>query len=214
LEKAFPSYYEKQQLAEQRKLLIARQARAPAAPGINGQSAAPPKFKEFVTGFEPDEPESFGKSDNIKVVRGLGFAGPHVALLEAYPVYLGYLTYNRPLVNITPGGHYWVECWYREDLFDSSPGFTPHIYLYLYGEGTQIHPTRGQGTNFLERTPGAWRKIGFVLDAPLSNDGRVSFGVLSVGAIQIDGLSVQPVTDRELDALSNFIEGTPEGESP
>jgi hypothetical protein len=210
LEKAFPAYYEKQKLADRLKALVARQARS--QPAAAGQTARPPKFQDFMTGFEPQETEWFGKPDNFKIVRGLGIAGPHVGLLEAYPIYLGYLTYNRPLANLTPGGHYWVECWYREDLLDAVPGFNPHMYLYLYGEGTQLAPARGQGTYFLERSLGCWRKVAFALDAPDANDGRVSLGMLSVGASQIDGLSVKAVTDRELDALSNFIEGRQERE--
>jgi tetratricopeptide (TPR) repeat protein len=214
LEKAFPGYYEKQKLSDLQKLLVARQGRIAAQPSPEGQAARPPRFQDFRTGFEPQEPEWFGKPDNFKIVRGLGIAGPHVGLLETYPVYRGYLTYNRPLANLTPGGHYWVECWYREDFFDMLPGFNPHVYLYVYGEGTQIDPTRGQGTYFLERSPGAWRKAGFVLDAPPANDGRVALGLLAVGAIQLDALSVQAVTDRQLDALSNFIERTATGGSP
>jgi hypothetical protein len=210
LEKAFPATFEKLKLADCQKVLAARQARAESHTATPGPTVGPPRFQDFVTGFEPDEPQWFGKPDNFKIVRGLGIAGPHVGLLEAYPVYLGYLTYNRPLANLTPGGHYWVEYWYREDLLDVVPGFTPHASVYLYGEGTQLAPTRGQGTYFLERTLSCWRKIAFVFDAPDANDGRVSMSVLSVGATQIDGLSVKAVTDRELDALSNFIEGKAE----
>lgn len=212
LEKTYPAYYEKQKLADQQKLLLARQGRITAQPNDGGPSVKPPRFKAFQTGFEPQEPEWFGKPDNFKIVRGFGIAGPHVGLLETYPIYVGYLTYNRPLPNLTPGGHYWVECWFREDFFDMFPGFNSHTYFYLYGEGTQIHPTRGQGTYFLERSIGAWRKAAFVLDAPPANDGRVALSTLAVGAIQIDGLSVQAVTDRQLDALSNFIERTSQGE--
>jgi tetratricopeptide (TPR) repeat protein len=211
LEKNHHGYFEAQKLADQQKLLVSRQERITAAGDPAGRA---PAFQDFVTGFEPDEPAWFGKPENFKIIRGLGLAGPHVGLFESHPVYLGYLTYNRPLPNLTPGGHYWVECWYREDLFSMAPGFNPHMYFYVYGEGTQLHPTRGQGTYFMERSVGAWRKAGLILDAPLANDGRVTLSVLTVGAIQIDGLSVRAVTDRDLDALSNFIERTGEGESP
>lgn len=211
LEKAFPAYYEKQKLGDQKKLLVGRQERIPAqAAGLPPKA---PTFQFFRTGFEPSEAVWFGKPENFKIVRGLGIAGPHVGLLETYPIYLGYLTYNRPLAHLTPGGHFWVECWYREDIFDMVPGFNPHTYFYLYGDATQFHPTRGQGTAFLERSLGAWRKMGFVLDAPPSIDGRVTLSTLAVGAIQFDGLSVEAVTDRQLDALSNFIEGTVQGDS-
>jgi hypothetical protein len=44
---------------------------------------------------------------------------------------------------------------------------------------------------------------------PLANDGRVTFSA-DRGRLEIDGLSVREVTDRELDALSNFIERTGE----
>jgi tetratricopeptide (TPR) repeat protein len=213
LERAHAGYFEQQKLVEQRQVLAARQERIAAAATADPDAKAP-IFDDFLTGFEPEEPRWFGKPDNFPIVRGLGLAGPHVGLLESHPVYLGYLTYNRPLPNLTPGGHFWVECWYREDLFSMAPGFNPHMYLYVYGEGTQIHPTRGQGTYYLERSIGAWRRAGFVLDAPLANDGRVTLSVLATGALQLDGLSVRAVTDRELDALSNFIERTGQEEAP
>jgi len=214
LEKTHPAYYEKQKLADQQKLLLARQGRIAAQPTDGGPPVKPPRFKDFRTGFEPQEPEWFGKPDNFKIVPGLGFGGPYVGLLDTYPIYFGYMTYNRPLAHLTPGGHFWVEFWYREDLFDMFPGFTPHMFMYLYGEGTQLHPTRGQGACYPERSLGAWRKAGYVLDAPPAIDGRLSMSTLAIGAIQIDALSVQAVTDRQLDALSNFIERTSRGDSP
>ncbi|MGE0606992.1 MAG: PKD domain-containing protein [Pirellulales bacterium] len=208
LEKAFPKYYAQQKLEDRQKLLLARQARAADQSGDVQATAKPPQFADFLTSFEPGEEESFGTFKIFKPVRGLGFGGDHLTLAEAHPTYLGYFTYDRPLPNLSAGGHYWVECWYRDNLYAFAPGFNPHMYLYVYGEGTDLHPTKGQGTYFMERTYGAWRKAGFALDAPpLAQDGHVTMMMLTVGAIEIDGLTVRAVSDRQLDALSNFIEG-------
>jgi hypothetical protein len=52
--------------------------------------------------------------------------------------------------------------------------------------------------------------MGFQLDAPATHDGRVTLSVLTVGGMEIDGLVVRAVSDRELDALGSFIEASRE----
>jgi tetratricopeptide (TPR) repeat protein len=211
LEQAFPKYYEKEKLADRKKQLDERLARATAKPDA-GPAKLPP-FADLDCGFEPDQSQWFGKTNYIKFVRGMGLAGPHIGLLEAHPVYLGYLTLERELPNLTTTGHYWAECWYRDDLLTAFPGFNSHVYLTLYGQGTDTVPLKGTGTYFLERTYGAWRKIGFLLDAPQQAlDGRVMFSALLYGAAEIDGLQVRAVSDEELHWLSNFIDGASPGE--
>src|SRR5436190_9734483 len=75
LKESFPSYFEKQKLADYQKGLEARRDRkkkpAPADP-------ADPHVGSFVTGFEPGEKGSFGKIDNAAVVPSFGIRGPHV----------------------------------------------------------------------------------------------------------------------------------------
>ena len=213
LEQAFPKYFEKEKLADRKKQFEERLARA--VPATDGGSAKLPQFADVISGFEPEESQWFGKTNYIKFVRGMGLSGPHVALMEAHPVYLGYLTLERPLPNLTTTGHYWVECWYRDDLLTAFPGFNSHFYLNLYGQANDTVPLKGTGTYFLERTYGAWRKIGFLLDAPpQALDGRVVCSALLYGAAEIDAFQVRAVSDEELHWLSNFIDGSSPGERP
>jgi len=213
IEKAFPKYFEKEKLAERKQQFTDRLARATPATEPNGKPQLP-RFETFATSFEPEEPQWFGKS-TFKIARGLGFSGQHVGSLESYPIYLGYMTHERPLPNLTVSGHYWAECWYREDMFALFPGFNPHFYLYMYGQGEDNIPDKGRGTYFLERTYGVWRKVGFLLDAPpKALDGRIYFGSLLIADIEIDGLEVHAVTDEELHWLSNFVEQSSPGEQP
>jgi len=53
-----------------------------------------------------------------------------------------------------------------------------------------------------------WRKIGFLLKAPVTQDGRLNTSIrLVVGVMEFDGLSILPVSDRQVDAMANFVEG-------
>jgi tetratricopeptide (TPR) repeat protein len=213
VEQLFPKYFEKEKLAERRKLVEARLSRMipPSEPGGKPQLA---KFADVSTGFEPAEKQWFGKM-NFKVVPGLGIAGPHLGLFESHPVYQGYLTWEHPLPNLTNSGHYWAEIWYRENLMSMFPGFNQHIYWNMYGELDDNDAVKGRGTYPLERTYGAWRKVGFLLDAPpKALDGRMAMGGLVLGAFEVDAVEVRAVSDEELHWLSNFIEGTSPGEEP
>lgn len=213
LEQAFPKYFEKAKLADRKKQFEERLARA--VPATDGGSPKLPPFADVISGFEPEETQWFGKPVNLKFARGMGLAGQHVGLLEAHPVYLGYLTLERPLPNLTTSGHYWVECWYREDMLTAYPGFNSHVSLSLYGQGNDTVPLKGTSTYFVERTYGAWRKVGFMLDAPpQALDGRIVMSYLLVGACEIDAFQVRAVSDEELHWLSNFIDGAAPGERP
>lgn len=212
LAKAFPKYFEQQKLALRKQNFEDRLARA--TPDANGKPQLP-QFQTFATSFEPEEMQWFGKPTNIKFGRSLGFGGQHVGLMEAYPVYIGYLNHEHPLPNLTVSCHYWAECWYREDLHSMFPGFNSHAYLYMYGQNNDNLEVKGRGTSFLERNYGAWRKIGFILDAPpQALDGRIYFGSLLNGAYALDSLEVHAVSDEELHWLTNFVEGESAGESP
>ena len=213
LEKGFPKYYEDEKLAARKQEFQDRLDRADP-PSEAGGKPQLRHFETWTTSFEPDEPP-WSSTMNFKVVRGLGFSGQHVGLVEAYPIYLGYLTYEHPLQNLTISGHYWVECWVREHMHALFPGFNPHVYLYMYGKENENLEVKGRGTYFLERTYGSWRKIGFLLDAPPGSlDGRIYIGTLPYGVIEVDSLEVHAVSDEELHWLKNFTEGVTPGDQP
>lgn len=230
LKKAFPKYYEAQKLPDYEQLIVSRRDRvkgaqspAQAAVAVKVPVAAPdaartgsaavraPRvaFEDFLTNFEPEEKRSFGKPINFVVARGLGIAGPHVGLIEGYPVYKpAFFDYTRPLSNLTGNGQYWVEMWYRESLIDRGPPYGPHIHMILYGDEKKSTPPFIQLTSVVERTFGQWRKLGFKFTAPLTQDGKLDFTIRHIrGVMELDGLSIREVSDRQNDSLTNFIEG-------
>ncbi len=172
LKTAFPKYFETQKLQDFEQLIVARRDRLKAAQGTPQQVT----FKDFATNFEPEEKLSFGKPTSFTIARGLGLAGPHVGLLDGYPLYkpVAY-GYSRPLSNLTGNGNYWIELWYRESLIDRGPPYQPHITMTIHGEEKKSTPPFVQTTTYFERTFGQWRKFGFRMTAPLTQDGRLEF---------------------------------------
>jgi tetratricopeptide (TPR) repeat protein len=203
LEKSFPKFYEKQKLADFRKLIGERQARAGALDANKTVGAA--EFADIVCGFEPEEKDAWGKPTGFQVGRGLGIVGPHVGVGTGYPVYAGYFDMTRPIPALA-GGEYWVEMWYRDTLMPQP--LAPHIHMYLRDEKKSTE-TLYQGTSRIERGFGVWRKVGFPMQVPLSaTSGDIAFTIRQVaGVFEFDGLTVRAVTDQQSDSLNNFLKG-------
>ena len=203
-------YYEKQKLDGARKLIQERVDRIKAA-REKGEKVSP-FFEGFVTGFEPAEARPGGESLTFPVGRGPGMQGPHVGLLDSLPGPTNSFEFIRPVKSLNPGATYWVECWYRETWGSYNIGHQQQVYAWIAGEGL---PNPHQPTGppiYLERTYGQWRKLAFKVKAPATQDGQLRLGVYNFrGAMEIDALTVRPVSDRENDSLSSFLEG---GETP
>jgi tetratricopeptide (TPR) repeat protein len=204
LKESFPRYYEQQKLADYEKSLKARQeARKKAKP----PDAADPVRDTFVTGLEPGEKASFGDIENFVIVPAMGIAGPHIGLLDGYPEYRGYFEYSRPLHNLSQNGSYWIEFWYRDTLAWGVSN-NPHTVAWLAADGVPLDNNTPSGTVTYERTLGRWRKISFNIKGPPVSDGKVMLSIRhTFGIMELDGISVQPVTDRQHDSLVNFLEG-------
>jgi hypothetical protein len=72
-----------------------------------------------------------------------------------------------------------------------------------------MNPGGGVIKLHLERTFGQWRKVGFLCGNSENPDGTVGFTYhYQNGLVDIDGISVRAVTDREADALNNFLKGS------
>ena len=150
-------------------------------------------------------PSEFG------VVRAAGLDGPHAAFLDVYPreALTGY--FKRPLRNLTPGGTYWVELWYRDIV---RPGTAPqaNVQVQLVSEGPAGKPpvvvADSAHVPLLKNSYHQWHKMSFKLKAPLAHDYLlvVNFHGQN-GAILYDSLSIRPVSDQQQDALINFLEG-------
>jgi hypothetical protein len=61
----------------------------------------------------------------------------------------------------------------------------------------------------MERTYGRWLKAGWKVTAPPEPDGNLVILLRSgFGLIEMDGISVRPVSDRQNDSLTIFLEAT------
>jgi tetratricopeptide (TPR) repeat protein len=203
LKESFPDYFKKQKLDEYQKDVEARRERRKKPPQLDPDD---PHRGSFVTGFEPGEKGSFGKIDNATVVPSFGIAGPHVYLLDGYPEYKGYFEYSRPLQGLGQNGTYWVEFWYRDTLAWPQGLNNPHTHVTLQPDG--MPPTTEMGTVYYERTLGRWRKISYNMKAPPTPSVKFTMSIRHIyGVMELDAVSVRPVSDREHDSLANFIEG-------
>ncbi|MEO6054413.1 MAG: tetratricopeptide repeat protein [Chthoniobacterales bacterium] len=201
LKESFPEFYEKKKIAKYRQVVEAHIAHADKKPAAASTDI---EYAGFITGFEPDEHQNPGKPENFKFTPLLGMMGPHVGLMVAYkdPLKFNYL---KPVSNMTPNSCYWVEFWYR----DWMGGSTPSVTVSLMGSNGDTNDDGGMVTMALDRTFGQWRKSGVLLKAPVSQDGVLNISFPSIyGTLMMDAVKILPVTDRENDALNNFVQGS------
>ena len=203
LQETFPEYFEGQKLKGFLDVVKGRAEHAEAAKN-GGATSASETFRGYVTGFEPDETQPPGRIEKISVEPMLGIAGPHVVMIKHG---VG-MVYTKELRNLPPNGTLWIEFWYREQLCSREVpqwmNVTFQIFLGLDGatkttaDGTQIS---------LERTYGQWRKVATRLRVPLAQDGTIKMTFINAyGVVEIDGLKILPVSDRQNDSLRSFIE--------
>ncbi len=211
LEQSFPTYFDEQKLPNYRRTVERRLSRVRAAtiptaqPGGAVESGRNVAFTGFNTSFEPADP-GLEQIVNGSIVRGLAMGGSHLLLIEAIPASPGFLEWRLRMRNITSYGYYWIELWQRESLNSFPAG--SHAHLWLYGNGQETDPERGLITIAFNYTNGQWRKLGYLVRAPLTQDGLVAMSMrLVVGAMELDSLSIKPVSDRQFDQLANFTQG-------
>jgi tetratricopeptide (TPR) repeat protein len=207
----YPKYFEEKKGADLEKLALETKKRLVAAKAKNAASL----FRGYRTGFEPDETEWFGELQDpatrptIGVVPAFGILGQHAALLDIYPNPDPVACYwKRPLKNLTPGGTYWAEVWYRDEFWPwPAGGHQAHTVFYLIGEA--LPKPSVIGTPFWYRNAHhRWHKLGTKLIAPLDHDFQAQLVFqYATGAILIDGYSIRTVSDRQADALLTFQEG-------
>lgn len=206
LKEADADYYDKAKLVERRRLVEARRARIKEAE-LKGQKGNL-FFDGYRTCFEPSEMQSWPELTNIAVARGLALENHHVARFASMSNPANTFRFLRPVHNLNPDGWYWVEMWYRETLGSYNHGNLQQVYTWISPEGDkELHIPKGPPF-YLERTHGQWRKLGFKFKAPAAQDGQLVVWFLNpVGVLEIDGLSIRPVSDPQNDSLLGFLEG-------
>lgn len=186
-------------------------AKAEAAGGGAKEDAADIGFKGFVTGFEPGD-ASPGRPERFKFTPMLGMMGPTVGFMQGLPAMNNFAYYKR-LRNMMARGNYWVEFWYRELDGIGSVTWASAFNITLQGQGGVFDADGGSAVIPIDRTYGQWRKIGIKLKAPVSQDGLLKVDFTGVyGVLELDGVRILPVSDRENDSLRSFFEGTTEPE--
>jgi tetratricopeptide (TPR) repeat protein/chitodextrinase len=197
-------YYEKQKLAMRRELIEARLQRTKEAGDQGGRF-----FAGYHTGFEPGEKPRPGQLKGLSIVRGLGLDEPHIALFDAlHSNPQASFQFILPVRNVNPDGWYWVEFWCRETLGSYNHGHQQQAYAWIAAAGDkELHVPKNPPV-YLERTYGQWRKLGFKFKAPAAQDGNLVVDLRHyIGVLEIDGLSIHPVSDPQNDSLIGFLEG-------
>jgi tetratricopeptide (TPR) repeat protein len=206
LQESHPRYYEKQKLADYRKVLDGRLKRLKAA----GSTTASVFFQGCHLTFEPDEKQPKPESTFFQTVPSMGIDGAHTSLTVTWPVALTHSAHHHfPVANLQADGYYWVEFWYRGTCESSNLGHivTPLGDLGIYYEETKVRPDGGSLSLGLDRSYGMWRKFAGKLRAPAVEQGKVYVQIsYAQGIYEIDGLTIRPLSDRQNDTLQNFIE--------
>jgi hypothetical protein len=208
LKERFPKFYDAQKVADLEKLIDIRLERLKAARAQGNPVNA--FFKGFNTGFEPDETESFGTPNGFPVVAAPGMQGPHVAMIDVFPLQANMLTYHRPgLTNLTPGGTYWIEIWHKDIVRPAPPEYpTQRGFLHVYFSPENSKAPEVISSCYLERNSHQWHKLGMKIKAPLAQDFLLKvYFYNQTGIVLFDALSVQPVSDRQVDSLLSFHRG-------
>ena len=196
LKESFPEYYELRKLTPFHSLVKSRAERAVKSDGnVAG-------FRGFATDFEPGDPQPSGRSDRTAFVPMLGIEGPTVAS--------GRFTYLKELRNLPPDGTCWVEFWYRKQGNTSLEPYQwcyVNIWMYAGADGPAANPTAHALLPLDRASYGQWRKAGARIKTPLAADALLKLELINItGTVQIDGLKILPVSDRQSDSLRSFIE--------
>ncbi len=212
IRETYPDYYKSANLDAYLRVVKGRIQRQQAAkedkPAGGKEDVTDIGFKGFVTGFEPTEKVHPGRPEHFKFTPLLGMMGPHVGFIQGLPA-MNSFSYFKRLRNMMANGYYWVEFWYREQEGQAAFGYAPAFILTLQGAGNSSDAEEGSKVVPVDRTFGQWRKVGAKLKAPVSQDGllKIDFNYI-YGVIEIDGVKILPISDRENDSLRSFIEGS------
>ena len=206
LDDSFPAFYADRKLGDYRAVIEGRVKRladaAEAAKTNAALASAATEFKGFQTGFETDEPPSAGMQ--YRFLPSLGFDGPRTLFID-HATDGGSQRYVRVLPNVVSEGLYWVEFWAK------NTGTPPQALV-----GTQFGVWLGnvalsspeQQTLLPDRTFGEWEKFGALLKAPVAQDAAVALVFADCRSLtEIDGFRILPVSDRQKQALLDFLEG-------
>lgn len=203
----YPKLYEEKKADELVKQITLRLERIKIAKTSTKPDDA--LFAGWQTGFEPEEPVWLGSPMDFAVVRGPGLFGPHAGLLSGPNTDLVNVDYQRPVKNLSPGVTYLVEVWYR-DLIKPPPPLAyqvPGVQFHFIG-GKPAVTLVNVGTTIYRNSHHQWHKLSVKFVAPNEPDLVLKMLFTNItGHYLVDGLSLRPISDRQLNALTRFQEG-------
>lgn len=202
LRESFPKFYDTNKGKEIDKLIDSRMDRIKS----QGKGAL---FDELTMTFEPSETEWWGDMSKVSVVRAPGIAGPHSILVD--PLHdIKLYDCERPVKSLVPGGLYWAEVWYQDVIRipPQAPHQIPTVEFVFTSLTTPPQAAQTPAANVYLNVHHRWHKAGGKVRVPLDQDFffRFRFGNM-VGAYHFDRVSLRPISDRHMDALTNFLEG-------
>ena len=201
LRQTFPKYYEENKLDAYEQALTDRRRREDGKMGGRGDGKFAIDF-ERTTDFE---------SAPIGFLPAMGIDGPTVGLMEAqrsegtpgvesFRLRLD----RRRLAMARAGDRYWLEFWYRDMVGTGTlqAGSATNVQMFYH----RATPPQGPQQVRAEFGYGQWRKTGMIVQVPYDSECVQEIQFDATGVLEIDGLKMLPVTDRQYGALLNFME--------
>lgn len=196
LSETYPEFFEQRHLDDTVVRIRTRQSHLTST---NGQTRT--LFTSIDDPFDFPEPTEPPESWHRRLT--LAFEGNHALVFEGPAGRRQIAEYK--LANLPSQGNLWLEFWYRSLLGVANIGSHRQILIEVYDEnGTRIHSEPFDP----ERTYGRWQKAAFRLPLPATYAGTVRLYAECAGErLEFDALRLEHVSDREENALRNFIEG-------
>lgn len=189
LEEAEPLYFQKHDLASYRERVERRKAGGGAT------------FAGLSVTFEPQTSPRLRPEPPL--APGMGIDGPQSVMAWGGGDRV-VVAFNAPLPALAPDETYWVSVWCRHAIGNLAQSGQPAINLTLA-------PNHAPAGYTAEPWPvwGQWLRLGGQV-TPASDEPTHLRVIVQrfLGIVLLDGLSLQPVSPRQQDALLNFTQGT------
>ena len=206
LQESFPDVYEQRELDAYRQNIERRSAtmaeRQGAAADDGDSSNVTKAFSERRVDFEPESDTVAAESLPVRYLPSLGFDGSHTAMIASTggnPAQVAEIE----LKNLPPQGRLWVELWYRTRGASARGNGMIQVSVFDDAKRTIQNVSVNR-----QRTFGQWHKIALDMTMPTTLDGTVRvLARENEGILDIDGVRVRHVSDRQRDALGRFVQG-------
>ncbi len=195
LQQSFPDFFGRQNLGAYQSNVAIRDQHLQS-----GQGASLALFTRLDIDLDNHTVAPYGAG----VLPTLGFGGNHAVFLHEFSSENARFA-PIPLKNLPPQGALRVELWYRDRAV--SAGSVPSRRFEIEVQSA-TGKVIGHAILAPQRTFGRWHKAAFNLPMPKTDTGSIIVRARNtVGLLEVAALTVLHVSDRQNDALRNFLEG-------